>query len=673
MKSKTVRPVVSAGCLSVAFAYPWLVLVTGCGGAPAPIDYSGPTAEWVDYGNTAGGDRYSPLTQITPQNVEQLEIAWTYHTGDVSDGRGEVRSGSTFEATPILVDGTMYVCTPFNRVIALDPETGEERWTYDPKTDLSGSYGNQLVCRGVSTWLDPGVEETESAPCRRRIFTATNDARLIALDAADGAPCEDFGAAGVIDLNAGVGEALWLGEYQVTSPPAIAGELVIVGSAVADNVRLDAPSGVVRAYDVRSGELRWAWDLAPPMEVPDALYAAETGYMLGTPNVWAPFSVDEERDLLFVPTGNPTPDYYAGQRNGSDYYGSSVVALRASTGEVVWHFQTVHNDVWDYDVPAQPTLTNIQREGRAIPAVVQATKMGILFTFDRVTGEPLFPIEERPVPQSTVPGEKTSPTQPFPVKPPPLVPHELSLDDVWGLTPWDRKGCRRKLEAAHYEGIYTPPELRQGTINYPGTAGGSNWGGVAVDPERQVVIANVMNLAWVVSLVPADEFDETRRANPGVEFGPQRGTPYGMRREMLMSTFDLPCNPPPWGTLASVDLGTGDILWQVKLGTIRDLAPIPIALKVGVPSLGGPIVTASGLVFIGAAVDDYLRAFDTETGEELWRGRLPAGGQATPMTYRISETGKQYVVIAAGGHGRAETTLGDAIVAFALPDESGTD
>jgi quinoprotein glucose dehydrogenase len=340
------------------FAVAWLcaALSTGCASEPAPIDYSGPTAEWVDYGNSVGGDRYSPLTQITPDNVTELEVAWVYNTGDVSDGRGEVRSPSTFEATPILVDGTMYVCTPFNRVIAIDPETGEERWTYDPHIDFSGSYANQLVCRGVSTWLDPeaagpaGEESSaeEQGPCRRRIFTATNDARLIAIDAADGAPCEDFGTAGVVDLNPGVGEALWRGEYQVTSPPAIAGDLVIVGSAVADNVRLDAPSGVVRAYDTRTGELRWAWDLAPPFEVPNAQYAPDTGYLLGTPNVWAPFSVDQERNLLFVPTGNPTPDYYGGDRHGSDYYGSSVVALRASTGEVVWHFQAVHHDVWDW-------------------------------------------------------------------------------------------------------------------------------------------------------------------------------------------------------------------------------------------------------------------------------------------------------------------------------------
>jgi quinoprotein glucose dehydrogenase len=327
----------------------------------------------------------------------------------------------------------------------------------------------------------------------------------------------------------------------------------------------------------------------------------------------------------------------------------------------------VHHDLWDFDVPAQPTLTTIVRDGVEIPVVIQATKMGLLFMFHRETGEPIFEIEERPVPQSGVPGEQTSPTQPFPVKPPPLVPHDLSLEDAWGLTPFDKKACKEKLEALHFEGIYTPPQLKKGTLMYPGNAGGSNWGGVAVDPDRQLLIANVMDMAWVVSLLPIEEFEEARRANPGVEISPQRGTPYAMRREMLMSDWDLPCNPPPWGTLSAVDLGTGDIRWQVNLGTIRDLAPVPIPWKLGVPNLGGPLVTASGLIFIGATMDDYIRAFDTETGKELWKGRLPAGGQATPMTYRLSEGGKQYVVIAAGGHGRGGTTLGDAIVAFALP------
>lgn len=653
--------------LLAAVAAAVLLFVLFRGGRPGPIDYTGTIADWPDYGSSRGGDRYSPLNQITPDNVEHLEVAWIYHTGDVSDGRGgEVRSNTAFEATPILVDGTLFVCSPFNRVFALDPETGAQRWVYDPQIDLDGEYANQLVCRGVSTWLDT---RRDTGACRRRIFTATNDARLVAIDAERGALCEDFGEGGQVDLNPGAGEQLWQGEYQVTSPPAVAGDLAIVGSAVADNQRTDAPSGVIRAYDARSGELVWAWDLAPPFDVPAAQYAAETGYMLSTPNVWAPFAVDEARDMLFVPTGNPTPDYYGGHRDGIDYYGSSIVALRASTGELLWHFQTVHHDLWDFDVPAQPTLTTIVRDGADIPVVIQATKMGLLFIFERETGEPIFEIEERPVPQSSVPGEVTSPTQPFPVKPPPLVRHELTPDDAWGLTPFDKKVCRERLGALHFEGIYTPPRLGQGTLMYPGNAGGSNWGGVAVDPERQLLVANVMDLAWIVSLLPSEEFDAARRANPWVEISPQRGTPYAMRREMLSSDWDLPCNPPPWGTLAAIDLATGDVRWQVKLGTVRDVAPVPIPLKLGVPNLGGPLVTASGLIFIAATIDDYIRAFDIETGEELWKGRLPAGGQATPMTYRLSEDGKQYVVIAAGGHGRAGTTLGDAIVAYALPDQ----
>jgi quinoprotein glucose dehydrogenase len=376
--------------------------------------------------------------------------------------------------------------------------------------------------------------------------------------------------------------------------------------------------------------------------------------------------VDEERDLLFVPTGNSAPDYYGGHRDGIEQYASSLVALRASTGEVVWSFQTVHHDLWDYDLPAQPTLASVRRESVEIPAVVQATKMGHLFVLHRETGAPLFPVEERPVPQGGVPGEKLSPTQPFPVKPPPLVPFELSPDDAFGITPWDRRACRERIGALRFEGIFTPPSL-QGSLMYPGNIGGSNWGGVAVDPLRGRVIANVTSVPFAVTLLPAESYERERAANPGVEIAPQRGTPYALRRELLLSPLGVPCNPPPWGMLVAVDLATGEIAWSVPLGTIRDMAPIPIPLRVGLPNVGGPLVTASGLVFIGAAMDDYLRAFDVETGEELWKGRLPAGGQATPMTYRLREGARQYVVIAAGGHGRAGTTLGDSVVAFALP------
>jgi quinoprotein glucose dehydrogenase len=624
------------------------------------VDPATPTADWIDYGGDRGGQRHSAATQITPKNVKHLRKAWEYHTGDVSDGNGEVESGTAFEATPILVDGTLYVPTPFNRIIALDPETGEERWTFDPKIDLKGNYGNDLISRGVTMWRDPNSD-------RKRIYAATNDARLFALESDSGKPCNDFGVDGQVDLNKGTGEQQWKGEYQVTSPPAVVGDVVIVGSAVSDNQRVDAPSGVLRAFDVHTGELQWAWDLRPPDFDPDPDMLTEQGYLLGSPNVWAPMSVDEERGLVFVPTGNPSPDYYGGLRNGIDYYGSSIIALKANTGEIVWNFQTVHHDLWDFDVPCQPTLSHVIRDGEQIPVVIQATKMGLVFVLHRETGEPIFGVEERPVPQTTVPGEITSPTQPFPIKPPPLVPTELSAEDAFGLYWGDKKECREMIETLHYEGMYTPPRVDEPTLMYPGNAGGSNWGGIAVDPVRQILVANVMDMPWVVTLIPTERFDEERKNNPGGSFSRQAGTPYGMRREMLTSSLVLPCNPPPWGTIAAVDLNSGDILWQEEFGTVRDIAPVPVPIKLGVPNLGGPLVTASGLIFIGAAMDDYLRAFDIETGKELWKGRLPAGGQATPMTYRVNETSKQYVVICAGGHGRAGTTLGDSIVAYALP------
>jgi quinoprotein glucose dehydrogenase len=556
------------------------------------------------------------------------------------------------------VDGTLYLCTPFNRVIALDPERGRERWKFDPQIDRRANYANQALCRGVAAWRDAGA--APDATCARRIFSATNDGRLFALDAASGRPCAGFGAGGEVELKLGVGEQKWPGEYQVTSAPQVVGDLVAVGSAVSDNQRLDAPSGVVRAYDARSGALRWSFDVAPPGHP----RPADGSYVRGTPNVWAPMSADPARDLLFVPTGNPASDYYRGEIPQLDHYGSSVVALRASTGEVVWHFQTVHHDLWDYDVPAQPTLMELRRDGAALPALIQPTKMGHLFVLHRETGAPLLPVEERPVPQDGAPGEKLSRTQPFPLKPPPLVRSRLRPEDAWGLTPLDRRWCRDRIAALRSDGIFTPPTL-QGSVMYPGNAGGSNWGGVAVDPERQLVVANVMDLPWTVRLVPGEDVERLRRENPGKEIAPQKGTRYGMWRETLLSPLGLPCNAPPWGELMAVDLASGDVRWRVPFGSVRDISPIPIPWKPGVPNVGGPLVTASGLVFIGAAMDDYLRAFDLESGAELWKARLPAGGQATPMTYRAG--GRQFVVIAAGGHSRAGTTIGDHVVAFALP------
>ncbi|MBI1319361.1 MAG: PQQ-binding-like beta-propeller repeat protein [Candidatus Hydrogenedens sp.] len=628
------------------------------------LELGGPTAGWPAYGGDDGGSRYAALTQIDKNNVRYLKPAWEYHTGDVSDGEGDIPSTTAFEATPILADGRLYFPTPFNRVIALDPETGKELWKFDPKTDLKGHYANQLISRGVTYW------ETGDAalPSPKRIFTATNDGRLFALDATTGEPCTAFAKDGMFDLNEGVGEQRYVGEYQVTSPPVIAGDTVVVGSAVVDNQRVDIPSGVVRAFDARTGALRWSWDLAPPPDKRTAeLAVSDAGYALGTPNVWAPMSVDAERDLVFMPTGNPSPDYYGGLRHGLDYYGSCVVAVRASSGDVVWRYQTVHNDLWDFDVPCQPTLTEIQKDGETVPVVIQATKMGFIFVLHRETGEPVFPVEERAVPQSPVPGEKSAPTQPFPVLPPPLVPTDLKSDEAWGLLGFDQKGCAEQLQGLHFEGMYTPPQVIQPTLMFPGNAGGTNWGGVAVDPFRQKLVVNAMNLAWVVSLIPADEFDAVKAANPHVEISRQEGTPYGMRREVFLSKLGLPCNPPPWGVLTTIDLTTGEIDWQIPFGTVRDIAPVPLPINYGVPNLGGPLITESGLVFIGAALDDYLRAYDLDTGEELWKGRLPAGGQATPMTYRLREDSRQYVVLAAGGHGKGGSTLGDSVIAYALP------
>jgi quinoprotein glucose dehydrogenase len=643
-----------------------LALAAGCAPRPSDPGPSGPAAprtasEWPSYGGDPGGSRFAPLAQITRENVARLEVAWTYHTRD-AEGAEEAASQSAFENTPILVDGTLFLCTPRNRVIALDPVTGAERWRFDPGLPLDGRYANQMICRGVSTWLDPAA--APAAACRRRIFTGTNDARLIALDAATGAPCTDFGEAGQVDLNPAAGEQRRRGEYQVTSPPAVIGDLVVVGAAVGDNQRWNAPSGVVRAFGARDGALRWDFDLAPPGFVRTAENTSSAGYVLGTPNAWAPFAVDEARDLVFVPTGNPMLDYWRGGDPQLDHYGSSVLALRGSTGEVVWRFQTVHHDVWDYDVPAQPLLTTLRRDGREVPAVVQATKMGLLFVLHRETGEPLFEVEERPVPQRGVPDERLAPTQPFPTRPPPLVSHEVSPDDAWGILGVDRWLCKRRLEAAAHGPIYTPPTT-QGTVVRPGNAGGSNWGGIAVHPERRIAIANVMDLPFYVRLVPRAELASTERSNERVELSPQEGTPYGLWREGFLSPLVLPCTKPPWGSLAAVDLDRGEILWQRPLGTVADLLPVAIHWELGTPNLGGPLVTAGDLAFVGAAMDDYLRAFDLESGEELWRGRLPAGGQATPMSYESE--GRQFVVIAAGGHERMGKPLGDTLVAFALP------
>lgn len=623
--------------------------------------------DWPAYGRDAGGSRFSPLDQIKRENVNKLQIAWTYRTG-AEEVKAAGARNAAFESTPILVDGVLYLTTPYSRVIALDPATGKERWTFDPQVPLERRYSEQ-TSRGVSTW--PAAGEKQKAA--RRIFVATLDARLMALDAATGKPCSEFGENGQVDLKRDVRFGTYNGyqNYQVTSPPAVMGNLVVVGSAIGDNGGVEMERGVVRAFDALTGKLRWSFDPIPTGEKDPArkTWAGESSAKTGAANAWSIISADAERDLVFIPTSSPSPDFYGGERKGDNRYANSVVAIKASTGKVVWHFQVVHHDLWDYDVPAQPMLINIKKQGREIPAVVVGTKMGMLFVLDRRDGTPVFPIEERTVPKSDVPGEQASATQPFPKLPRPLVPHQLKAEDAWGLTEKDRQFCRDKIESLRNEGIYTPPSLK-GTLAIPGNVGGMNWSGMSFDPIRNLLVVNTNVLPFEVKLIPRDEYNKMRETGATNrvkgEFGRQTGTPYAMYREPLMSPTGTPCIPPPWGKLTAVDMATGEIRWDVPLGRIPQLALLgDKAAEYGSINLGGSMVTAGGLVFISAAMDDKLRAFDAESGKLIWEGKLSASAQAAPMTY--SAGGKQFVVICAGGHGKLGTKRGDFVTAFSLP------
>ena len=621
----------------LAIALLWLPSLAG---AQAPAD-----STWPSYGNDPGGGRYSPLAQIDRSNVAQLRVAWTLRTGALQP-ETPLNRKAAFEATPILVESKLFLSTPFNQVIALDPATGAKLWEHDVKLDRSRNY-SEVTSRGVSAWRDP--MSSPGARCRLRIFMGTLDARLVALDGATGAPCGDFGVSGQVDLTRGV-DLRDLGQYQVTSSPAIAGDLVIVGSSIGDNRAVDVERGIVRAFDARTGALRWSWDPIP--------WAGHTTPRTGAGNAWSTLSVDVERGLVFVPTGSPSTDHYGGIRKGDNRWANSVVALRAATGELVWGFQVVHHDLWDYDVASQPTLF-AWKDGT--PAIAITTKMGRVFVLDRLTGTPLIPVEERAVPKSDVPGEDASPTQPFSGIS--VVPDRLTASDAWGATADDLKWCREKIAASRSEGIFTPPSL-QGTVVFPGLVGGVNWGSSAYDPARRLLFMNTNRLPFVLRLIPRDrlaaEFAQLPQSGAvRGELAPQTGTPFGMHRAPLLAPSGLPCNAPPWGTVTAVDLFAGDKRWDVPLGTW-----VP-GMATGTLNLGGPIVTAGGLVFTAAAMDDRLRAFDAETGKELWSFVLPAGGQATPMTYSIA--GKQYLVIAAGGHGKIGTKLGDYVLAFTLP------
>jgi quinoprotein glucose dehydrogenase len=597
--------------------------------------------EWPYYGNDSGGQRYSPLKQIDKTNVSKLKVAWTYQTGDMSDGN-EYPSRSAFECTPLVIDGVLYLSTPFARVIALDAETGKEIWTFDPKLNRDRRY-NLFINRGVAYWA--GEKD-------KRVFLGTLDGRLFALDARTGKPVPSFGNDGWIDLRKGVADEFPNAGYGLTSPVAIYRDLVITGSLVPDG-EPQGPSGDIRAFDARTGKLVWRFHTVPrPGEFGNDTWEGDSWKNRGGLNAWSILSVDHERGMVFVPLTSPATDTYGGDRKGNNLFGDCVLALDAATGKRIWHFQTIHHDLWDWDLPAQPNLVTVRRNGKDIPAVAQITKMGFVFVLDRLTGKPLFPVEERPVPQTVIPGEQTSPTQPFPVKPPPFARQTFSFDELTNVTPESRAECQKLLEGAVTGPMYRPIGF-DWTIMFPGTNGGANWGGGSFDPTSGLLFVNSMDNGAMWRMVKRPEGSTI----------PYRTQSQGGR---FWDKNTYPCQKPPWAHLTAIDLNSGEFRWRVTLGVIDELLARGVP-PTGTSNLGGTIVTAGGLVFIGATNDSRFRAFDKDTGKEIWVTRLPASAHATPITFRGKKTGKQFVVIAAGGGNKYNKSVGDTLMAFALP------
>ena len=634
-------------------------------------------ADWPAYGRTQSGLRYSPLTQINEKNVKDLKVAWEYHTNDFKTDKDS--GETTNQVTPIKIGNNMYICTTHQKLVSLDPSTGKEKWVFDPKLKADNTF-QHLTCRGVSYYdannttgfaTSLQAKKSASTECPRKVILPVNDGRLVAVNADTGKACSDFGRNGEVDLQKDM-PFPYPGGYIPTSPPVVTGTTIIIAGSTTDNYSTEEPSGVIRGYDVNTGALLWVFDTGA--EDPNKIPGPGQKYVHNSPNAWAPLAYDEKLDIVYVPTGVGTPDIWGGNRTElHERYANSMLAINASTGKLIWNFQTTHHDLWDMDVPSQPTLADIDVKGTKVPAIYVLTKTGNAFVLDRRNGEAIVPITERPVPQSVkrgpqTKGERYSPTQPFSDFD--LAPKDKLTDkQMWGATMFDQLICRVSFHKLNYDGIYTPPS-ENGTLVFPGNLGVFEWGGMSVNPDRQIAVMNPIGLPFVSKLIPADPNRKQTAKGAGTEAGvqPMYGVPYGVEISAFLSPFGLPCKQPAWGFVAGVDLKTHDVAWKRRIGTIRDSLPgIPLPpFKMGVPMLGGSISTAGNVMFIGGTQDNYIRAINVTNGDELWKGRLPAGGQATPMTYEMN--GKQYVVIMAGGHGSFGTKMGDSLVAYALPN-----
>lgn len=663
------KNVLPAGSLVLAVA-----LLGGCAEDGGQSFDAAPVTDdpgWPTYAGPEGGTRYSPLNQINRSNVADLEVAWEYHTGHLEKAP-QIAPLVGFQATPILLPeeagSHLVLCDPLNRVIALDPASGAERWLFDPEIDLR-PFAGRFNCRGVTYWRDP--QAPDSVACAHRLVLATNDRRLVAVDARSGEPCADFGRQGLVDVTPVILElqpTRQLQSMQLNSPVAIVNGVIIVGGTADKFSDASSMNGAVRAFSARTGEHLWTFDtlIREPPDDPES-----SAWHVGGANAWINMSWDSEHDLVFIPTASPAPNFYGGKRPGDNLYANSVIVLRAATGELVWHYQILHHDLWDWDLPTNPILAEITRDGEKIPVAMQLTKQGMIFTFHRYTGEPFFEIEERPVPTDGMPEDDVSPTQPFPVKPPPLVRHGIGPEDAWGLTPYDRGKCRELIESMRYGPIYTPPTT-EFTLMMPNVGGGMNWGGGAFDPDSNILVTPVGESPYSLRLVPNKDIDPEVAGAPmaGLPTGPPGyidGTDYGLEQGPLFSPFMMPCTAPPWGKLVAVDMAAGEILWEAPLGVVDKLSPIPIPLRWGTPFAGGPIATGGGVVFIGATADERFRAYDTASGDLLWEMEGPTSANATPMTYMAG--GRQYVVVATGGHNWVYPfKKGDSVIAYSLPD-----